>query len=85
VRDVQSGSIEIPVASGVPTIDELLAEQSAEGESRTRTKWTTSTADGRATQPFWSLADRRMVRLLVQEHWLASVQPRRWTTGYMCA
>jgi hypothetical protein len=29
---VQSGSIEIPVAPGVPTIDELLAEQPAEGE-----------------------------------------------------
>jgi hypothetical protein len=31
---VQSGSIEIPVAPGVPTIDELLAEQPAKGEEQ---------------------------------------------------
>jgi hypothetical protein len=31
---VQSGSIEIPIASGVPTIDELLAEQPSEGDEQ---------------------------------------------------
>ena len=31
---VQSGSIEIPVAPSVPTIDELLAEQPAESDEQ---------------------------------------------------